>query len=220
MNENQKIMCIVLILLSVAVGLYLVIPNAQKSFETYKAIQEKTQKAESTKQQIADLKSKKEAYEKEEKTATKPVYKSDLATLDQMASFGIMFEDVIQSAKYNGLRLRSISYNTNPAADVIKSNIGDAYNVCEVKMQLIGNYLQFRSYFQDIYNYPYLINLDKISIFPYASNPKILIADVSVMLYSEMNDAQKAAAKALRDAETQGDEAVEGGAGSELAPAQ
>lgn len=220
MNENQKIMCIVLILLSVAVGLYLVIPNAQKSFETYKAIQEKTQKAESTKQQIADLKTKNEAYEKEEKTATKPVYKSDLATLDQMASFGIMFEDVIQSAKYNGLRLRSISYNTNPAADVIKSNIGDAYNVCEVKMQLIGNYLQFRSYFQDIYNYPYLINLDKISIFPYASNPKILIADVSVMLYSEMNDAQKAAAKALRDAETQGDEAVEGGAGSELAPAQ
>lgn len=220
MNENQKIMCIVLILLSIAVGLYLVIPNVQKSFETYNSVQEKTQKAESTKQQIADLKTKKEAYEKEEKTATKPVYKSDLATLDQMASFGIMFEDVIQSAKYNGLRLRSISYNTNPVGDIIKSNIGDAYNVCEVKMQLIGTYVQFRSYFQDIYNYPYLINLDKISIFPYESNPRILIADVSVMLYSEMNDTQKAAAKALRDAETQGDEAVEGGAGSELAPAQ
>lgn len=220
MNENQKIMCIVLILLSIAVGLYLVIPNVQKSFETYNSVQEKTQKAESTKQQIEELKSKKEAYEKEEKTATKPVYKSDLATLDQMASFGIMFEDVIQSAKYNGLRLRSISYNTNPVGDIIKSNIGDAYNVCEVKMQLIGTYVQFRSYFQDIYNYPYLINLDKISIFPYESNPRILIADVLVILYSEMNDTQKAAAKALRDAETQGDEAVEGGAGSELAPAQ
>lgn len=220
MNENQKIMCIVLILLAVAVGLYLIVPNAQKSYETYKQIQEKTQKVQNTQAEIDKLKSAKEAYDKEEKAQTKPVYKSDLATMDQMATFGIMFEDVIQSAKYNGLRLRSISYNTNPAGDVVKANVGDLYNVCEVKMQLIGSYSQFKSYFQDIYNYPYLINLDKISIFPYAADPKVLIADVSVMLYSEMNDVQKAAAAAAKAAEMQGDEAVEGGAGAELAPAQ
>lgn len=220
MNENQKVMCIVLILLAVAVGLYLIVPNAQKSYETYKQIQERTQKVQETQAQIDDLKNKKAAYDKEEKSQTKPVYKSDLVTMDQMATFGIMFEDVIQSAKYNGLKLRSISYNTNPGGDIVKANVGDSYNVCEVKMQLIGSYLQFKSYFQDIYNYPYLINLDKISIFPYAANPKILIADVSVMLYSEMNDAQKEAVAAAKAAETQGDEAVEGGAGSELAPAQ
>ena len=67
--------------------------------------------------------------------------------------------------------------------------------------------MQFRSYFQDIYNYPYLINLDKISIVPYADNKRILIADVTVILYSAKNEQQKAAAASQLD---QGDEKIEG----------
>ena len=120
------------------------------------------------------MKSKKEAYEREEKVSTKPVYKSELETNDQMSSFGVMFEDVIQSAKYNGLKLRSISYNLSPGDDIIVKNISSEYNVCAINMQLIGSYMQLRSYFQDIYNYPYLINLDKISINPYEGNKKFL----------------------------------------------
>lgn len=170
--------------------------KADPAYATYKDVQEKTLKLEDLKKQINDLKMKKEAYEKAEKVSTKPVYKSDIATADQMSSFGVMFEDVIQSAKYNGLKLRSISYNLSPAGDVIAANLSGDYNSCAIKMQLIGNYMQFRSYFQDIYNYPYLINLDKVSITPYAANKKILIADVTVIIYSTKNDLQKAAAQA------------------------
>ena len=96
-----------------------------------------------------------------------------------------------------------------PAYDVVQKNIGSEYNVCAVQMQLIGNYMQFRSYFQDIYNYPYLINLDKISIVPYADNKRILIADVTVILYSAKNEQQKAAAAAASQLD-QGDEKIEG----------
>ena len=71
--------------------------------------------------------------------------------------------------------------------------------------------MQFRSYFQDIYNYPYLINLDKISIFPYNNDKRVLIADVTVILYSTKNEAQKAAAEAAAAAAAgEGDEKVEG----------
>ena len=143
------------------------------------------------------------------------MYKSDLATLDAMASFGIMFEDVIQAAKYNGLKLRSIEYAQNPPDDIITQNVISDYNTCAVKMQLIGSYAQFRSYFEDIANYPYLINLDKISIFPYEADKKILIADVQVNLYSEKNAEQKAAYQASIDAENKGDEAVEGSAAAD-----
>ena len=125
-----------------------------------------------------------------------------------MSSFGVMFEDVIQSAKYNGLKLRSISYNTAPGEDVVQKNISSDYNVCAISMQLIGNYMQFRSYFQDIYNYPYLINLDKISIKPYENNKRILIADITVTLYSVKNEAQKAAAAAAAELAPQGDQAA------------
>lgn len=213
MNDNQKIIYIVILVFCAALGLYLIIPNAQKAITTYQDVEQKTIAVEESKKQIDDLKNKKEAYEKEEKVSTKPVYKSDIATMDMMSSFGVMFEDVIQSAKYNGLKLRSISYKLNPPTDVVQKNISTEYNVCAVQMQLIGNYMQFRSYFQDIYNYPYLINLDKISIVPYASNKKILIADVTIVLYSAKNELQKAAAAAAAEL-NEGDEKVEGtGAG-------
>lgn len=215
MNENQKLLYILIILISLAFGLYLIIPKVNESYSTYTQIEEKQKKLQSTQKQIEDIKAQKQAYEKEEKSATKPVYKSDLATLDAMASFGVMFEDVIQAAKYNGLKLRSIEYSQNPADDVIAQNVLSDYNVCAIKMQLIGTYAQFRSYFDDIANYPYLINLDKISIFPYDGDKKILIADVQINLYAEKNAEQKAAFQAAQDAENRGDEAVEGSAAAD-----
>lgn len=215
MNENQKLLYILIILISLAFGLYLIIPKVNESYSTYTQIEEKQKKLQSTQKQIEDIKAQKQAYEKEEKSSTKPVYKSDLATLDAMASFGIMFEDVIQAAKYNGLKLRSIEYSQNPADDVIAQNVLSDYNVCAIKMQLIGTYAQFRSYFDDIANYPYLINLDKISIFPYDGDKKILIADVQINLYAEKNAEQKAAYQAAKDAENRGDEAVEGSAAAD-----
>ena len=210
MNDNQKLMYILIILFCLAFGLYLIVPKVNDSYNTYKQIQEKQAKVQSTQKEIDSLRAQKLAYEKQEKSSTKPVYKTDVASLDAMASFGIMFEDVIQAAKYNGLKLRSIEYAQNPPDDIVSQNVQSDYNVCAVKMQLIGSYAQFRSYFDDIANYPYLINLDKISIFPYAGDKKILIADVQVNLYAEKTAEQKAAYEAARAAETQGDEAVEG----------
>ena len=167
----------------------MIFKKAEPTYSTYKDVQEKTTKLEDLKKQVEDLKMKNESYERAEKISTKPVYKSDLATVDQM------FEDVIQSAKYNGLKLRSISYNLNPEGDIVSTNLSAEYNSCAIQMQLIGNYMQFRSYFQDIYNYPYLINLDKVSITPYSANKRILIADVTVIIYSAKNELQKAAAR-------------------------
>lgn len=203
MNNENGIYIIILVMCTI-LGLYLVIPKANTAIQAYNDLKTKTAEVESLKQEIDSLKAKQDAYEKEEKVATKPVYKSDLATADQMSSFGVMFEDVIQSAKYNGLKLRSISYNTEPTGDIVKTNINSEYNVCAIQMQLIGNYMQFRSYFQDIYNYPYLINLDKINITPYANNKRVLIADVTVILYSVKNEQQKAldTAKAEEDDKT------------------
>lgn len=195
-SNNAKNIFIIILFLCIAGGIYMIYKKAEPAYTTYKDVQEKTLKLEDLKKQADDLRSKREAYENAEKVYTKPVYKSDIATADQMSSFGVMFEDVIQSAKYNGLKLRSISYNLSPAGDIISSNLSGDYNTCAIQMQLIGSYMQFRSYFQDIYNYPYLINLDKISVTPYAANKKILIADVTVIIYSAKNDIQKAAAQA------------------------
>lgn len=210
MNNLKNIAIIILIFFAI-LGLYFIIPKAQTAIVTYNEVTAKTQTVEETKKQIEDLKAQKDTYEQEVKVSTKPVYKNDIEATDQLSSFGVMFEDVIQSAKYNGLKLRSIAYNTAPSGDVVQTNISADYNVCAITMQLIGNYMQFRSYFQDIYNYPYLINLDKISVNPYEDNKRILIADVTVILYSTKNAAQKAAAVSVQE-EPQ-DQKLEGSTG-------
>ena len=211
MDNNKQVIYIVALVICLGIGLTFIVPKAQTAYATYNDVKAKTLTVEDNKKQIEDLQAKKAAYEQEEKVSTKPVYQNDTATLDQMASFGVMFEDVIQSAKYNGLKLRSISYNISPGDDIVMKNISTDYNVCAIQMQLIGNYMQFRSYFQDIYNYPYLINLDKISIFPYNNDKRVLIADVTVILYSTKNEVQKAAAEAAAAAAAgEGDEKVEG----------
>lgn len=196
--NNTKNLVTIIIVFAFVFGVYLIYQKAMPAYNVYKDLQEKTVELEQLKTQVSNLKSKKEAYEKSEKVKTKPVFKSDLVTADVMSSFGVMFEDVIQSAKYNGLKLRSISYKLSPEDDIVVKSLDEMYNVCSIDMQLIGSYSQFNSYFQDIFNYPYLINLSKINIVPYTGNKKILVADVTVILYSEKNELQKEAAKAAK----------------------
>jgi len=196
--DNTKNLLLVIIVFALIGGVYLIYQKAMPTYNTYKEVQSKTVELEDLKTQIHNLKVKKEAYEKAERVKTKPIYKSDLESKDQLSSFGVMFEDVIQSAKYNGLKLRSIAYKLMPQGDVIANSLGDSYNACAIDMQLIGTYSQLNSYFQDIFNYPYLINLDKMSITPYIGDKKVLIADVTVIIYSEKNELQKEAAKAAK----------------------
>ena len=40
--------------------------------------------------------------------------------------------------------------------------------------------------------------MDKVSVTPYAANKKIIIADVTVIIYSTKNELQKAAAQAAQ----------------------
>lgn len=194
-NNNTQTICILILIIFVGLGIYLIYPKANEAIANYTAVTTKTATVASLEQQIEGIKKQKADYENEIKVSTKPVYKTDNQDADPMAAFGVMFEDVTQSAKYNGLRLKSIEYKQNPANDVVTKNVGLEYNVCGLTMELIGNYSQFRSYFQDIFNYPYLINIDKINIKPYENDKRILIANVTINLYSEKTEAQKEAAK-------------------------
>lgn len=219
MNNNEsynqhQLIALLLLVVGLALGVYFIVNKANPAYTLYQEVQEKTLAVENAAKELETLKAKKLAFEREEKVSTKPVYKNELEISDPMSSFGVMFEDVIQAAKYNGLKLRSISYNLSPADDPVQASVAEDYNVCNVTMKMLGTYSQFRSYFQDIYNYPYLINLAKISMDPYAKNPKILISDVVVTLYSSKSEAQKEAYRKALEAENRGDVQVQGGVGS------
>lgn len=184
MNKNLLI-AIVIIACSLAYGLYLIIPQAVSAYSSYKELQGSQERVEQMKSQIEQLKKEQAEHERLAKVATKPIYKNEMPGDDPMSSFGVMFEDVIQAAKYNQLKLFSIAYNMAPDTDVVYKNIQSEYNVCEISMQLIGKYTDFSSYFHDIYNYPYLININKVDVKPYERDKSILVGDIKITLYSK-----------------------------------
>lgn len=115
---------------------------------------------------------------------TKAIYKPGEPGLDAEASFTVMFDDVIDMAKYNGIKIYSIEYAYNPTDDEFVQNASARFNVCQLKMQVIADYQDLESFIKEIYKYPYLINIDKVELTPYSKNKKVLIANVQLKLYS------------------------------------
>lgn len=184
MNKNLTL-SLAILGLGVFYCLYTIILAITGASGTYQELTNAKSQVTQLQQQIEDIKKSQAEHERIEKGSSRPIYKNEIATDDPMSSFGVMFEDVIQAAKYNKLKLYSISYDMAPANDVVFKEFQSEYNVCEITMQLIGKYPDFRSYFQDIYNYPYLINISKIEIKPYEKDKNILIGDIKIVLYSK-----------------------------------
>ena len=184
MNKNLTI-GLAIIICAAIYGLYLLIPSITGTYNSYKDLNSSKEQIAQIIQQIADFESAKAGHVQKESAITKPIYKNDTPSSDAMSSFGVMFEDVIQAAKYNKLKLYSIAYNMAPAEDLVYQNVQSEYNVCEISMHLYGTYPQFKSYFQDIYNYPYLINISKLEIIPYERDRNILGGNIKIVLYSK-----------------------------------
>lgn len=115
---------------------------------------------------------------------TKKIYKPDLTGLDAESSFTVIFDDIIDMAKYNGIRIYAIEYTYNPPEDEFVKGAPTKYNVCQVNMQIIADYPDLESFLKELYKYPYLVNLDKIEVTPYPKNKKILLTILQMRLYS------------------------------------
>ncbi|MFA7658389.1 MAG: hypothetical protein WCY19_03045 [Candidatus Gastranaerophilaceae bacterium] len=115
---------------------------------------------------------------------TKNIYKPEIPGMDAESSFTVIFDDIIEMAKYNGIKIYSIEYVYNPAEDEFVKGVGSQYNVCQLNMQIIADYPDLESFLKEIYKYPYLINIDKLELAPYNRNKKILLAKLQLKLYS------------------------------------
>lgn len=125
--------------------------------------------------------------DQEKKTLTgqlKQIYKPEISGLDAESSFTVIFDDVIDMAKYNGIKVYSIQYTYNPPEDVFVKGDAAKYNVCQLNMEIISDYQDLESFLKELYKYPYLINIDKIVLTPYTKNKKILLVELQVKLYS------------------------------------
>ena len=101
-----------------------------------------------------------------------------------MGMFGNLFETIITQARNDGLLIREISYELNPENDPIyKENAG--YNVCELKLSLVGEYTRLKQFLIDLNSLEHLIYISKIDVTAFSGNTDYLIINLSINLYSK-----------------------------------
>lgn len=125
-------------------------------------------------------------------TQTKGIYKPSDTGLDTESSFTVPFNDIVEMAKYNGIKIYSIEYVYNPQDDEFVKGAGSSYNVCQLKMEVIADYADLESFLRELYKYPYLVNLEKIELTPYSRNKKMIISNLQIKLYSAKDEGASA----------------------------
>lgn len=98
--------------------------------------------------------------------------------------FFTLYNDVIEMVHANSVKIKSIDYEYNPKSDAFVKFGRDAYFVCDVNMDLVSNYVNLGKLIQDIYQYPYYIKFNEISIKPYEKDKTILVTSLSLRLYA------------------------------------
>lgn len=180
---KEAILYAVLILLGFIYVISKAKPEIGKIFNIEKDIN-----AKST--QVVDLQRQVETFKKTEmekvslSEQVKNIYKPETSGTEAESSFTTIFDDIIDMAKYNGIKIYSIGYVYNPAEDEFVKGAADKYNVCQVGMQIVTDYQDLESFLKELYKYPYLLNIDKIELAPYPKNKKILITNLQLKLYS------------------------------------
>ena len=114
----------------------------------------------------------------------KKIYSPTDSDLGNDTLFFTLYNDLIEMIHSNSIKIKSIDYSYNPETDSFVTGGKDAYFVCEVNMELVSNYVNLGKLIQDIYQYPYYIKMDKISIKPYPKDKKILLTNMKLRLYA------------------------------------
>lgn len=180
---KEAILYTALILIGFIYAIVSIRPEIVKIFQVEKNINEQTIQASDLEKKLEDLK----LAEKEKMSLSgqsKNIYKPDIAGLDAESSFTVIFDDIIDMAKYNGIKIYSIEYVYNPKDDLFVKGASDKYNACQLKISVVGDYTDIESFLKELYKYPYLVNIDKVELSPYSKNKKILISNMQIGLYT------------------------------------
>lgn len=177
----------VLILLVLIILLIKTKPEAGKIVRIEQGLKEKTTQLADLQRQLDTLK--KNAAEADSEKAGAPtqvknIYKPETTSTEAESSFAVLFDDVIDMAKYNGIKVYSIEYKYNPTEDDFVKNAANQFNVCQLNMQLVSDYSDLESFLKELYKYPYLVNIEKLEITPYPKNKKILLTALQLKLYA------------------------------------
>ena len=125
-------------------------------------------------------------------TSQKKVFSPIESNLGDDTLFFTMYNDVIEMVKSNSVKVKSVNYTYDPKSDAFVKFGKDAYFVCDIDMDLVSNYKNLGKLIQDLYQYPYYIKINQLSVKPYERDKKILLAKLSIRLYAHSEPQDEA----------------------------
>lgn len=169
---------------------YGVYTNATKLISTHSELQQKKSELENIQQEYETKKAARQRELQAKKTEKKAqsgkvIYEISGQQFTPEASFGMMFDSLLQNITSNGVRIRSIDYNYQPQDDKILLANAPGYNACELTFITVSNYSQLQNFFKSIAKESYLSNVYEVYIEPYDRNKTILISKFKVRLYTK-----------------------------------
>lgn len=159
-------------------------PNVLDIYHIETEIKQKRIDSANLESTLQDLKTA-EISKKSLKKAQKPIYSPTNTDLDTESVFSSMFDNIIQMAKNNGIKIYSIEYDYNPSEDEFVKQAGARYNVCQLKMEIISDYPDLESFLREVLKYSYLVNIDSLELSPYGKNKRFIITNLVLKLYAE-----------------------------------
>lgn len=95
------------------------------------------------------------------------------------------FNEILSLITSNSIKTRSVKYTYDPADDPFIKNSQGKYSVCQLDMEMIANYNDFKNFLKDLYKHDHYLDIVKVEVVPYQKNKSILLISLQLKLYAE-----------------------------------
>lgn len=184
-KRYQGVIVFVIVLVGLIFGAYSIIQPMVVKMQTLEAkLETKQQELTKLNNDLRVVQSKIKKIKDSISGSQKRIYYPVESDLGNDTLFFTLYNDVIEMVHTNGVKIKSLDYNYNPESDEFVKFGKDVYFVCDVNMELVSNYVNLGKLIQDLYQYPYYIKINELTVNPYEKDKKVLIANLSLRLYA------------------------------------
>lgn len=188
MNKNNQKYVPICYLLAAIIFFVVLYMFCQPKFEEYNQSKNSASSSERQKTELAEklkkIESEKALSDMKMKNLKTIVETNVDSSAANLGMFGNLFETIINKCRANGLFIRSIEYDLNPSSDPIYQENAD-YNVCELKLTLVGEYAKLKTFLADLNTVENLIYISKMDVSAFTGNTDYLLINISINLYSK-----------------------------------
>lgn len=180
-------------------------PKAVSTISLFNQVKEQKNISDNIANQLSTAKQKAERKKKLRMLddMTKKIYQPNGAATDAESTFAVLLDDILEITRKNHIKTYSIQSTLDPEEDVFIKGDKVHYSANKLDMKVISDYTDFKTFMEDLYKYPYLININNIEIYPYSKNKRILLINLSITLYASKSAEDTAAAENAEKQENQ-----------------